>query len=64
MYEGAVTCVRTQGGLSKDFLITVGLHQGSALSPYLFALIMEVMTGHIQVEVYVSGTGKKKPMIF
>ncbi|PKA52309.1 integrator complex subunit 11 [Apostasia shenzhenica] len=51
MYEGAVTSVRTQGGLTKDFPITVGLHQGSSLSPYLFALIMEVMTGHIQDEV-------------
>ncbi|PKA65711.1 integrator complex subunit 11 [Apostasia shenzhenica] len=47
MYEGAVTCVRTQGGLTKDFPITVGLYQGSALSLYLFALIMEVMTRHI-----------------
>ncbi|PKA47146.1 ubiquitin-protein ligase E3 C [Apostasia shenzhenica] len=51
MYEGPVTCVRTQGGLTKDFSITVGLHQGSALSPYLFALIMKVMTGYIQDEV-------------
>ncbi|PKA65631.1 ubiquitin-protein ligase E3 C [Apostasia shenzhenica] len=51
MYEGVVTCVRTQEGLTKDFFITVGLHQGSALSPYLFALIMEVMTEHIQDEV-------------
>ncbi|PKA57161.1 ataxia telangiectasia mutated family protein [Apostasia shenzhenica] len=51
MYEGAVTSVRTQGGLTKDFSITVGLHQGSTLSSYLFALIVEVMTGHIQDEV-------------
>ncbi|PKA54698.1 hypothetical protein AXF42_Ash000533 [Apostasia shenzhenica] len=51
MYEGVVTSVKTQGGLTKYFPITVGLHQGSALNPYLFALIMEVMTGHIQDEV-------------
>ncbi|PKA63279.1 ubiquitin-protein ligase E3 C [Apostasia shenzhenica] len=51
MYEEVVTCVRTQGGLTKNFSITVGLHQGSALSPYPFALIMKVMTEHIQDEV-------------
>ncbi|PKA54309.1 hypothetical protein AXF42_Ash000142 [Apostasia shenzhenica] len=26
MYEGAITCVRIQGGLTKDFPITVGLY--------------------------------------
>ncbi|PKA46666.1 hypothetical protein AXF42_Ash021762 [Apostasia shenzhenica] len=51
MYKRVVTCVWTQGGLTKDFSITVGLHQSSALSSYPFALIMEVMSGHIQDEV-------------
>ncbi|KAL0919445.1 hypothetical protein M5K25_011539 [Dendrobium thyrsiflorum] len=45
---GAVTCVQTQGGLTKYFPISVGLHQGSALSPYLFALVMDVLTRHLQ----------------
>ncbi|KAL0905238.1 hypothetical protein M5K25_027429 [Dendrobium thyrsiflorum] len=48
MYAGAVTCVQTQGGLTKYFPISVGLHQGSALSPYLFALVMDVLTRHLQ----------------
>ncbi|XP_070054188.1 uncharacterized protein [Nicotiana tomentosiformis] len=29
----------------------MGFHQGSALSPFLFALALEVMTCHIQGEV-------------
>nr|XP_009758699.1 PREDICTED: uncharacterized protein LOC104211354 [Nicotiana sylvestris] len=29
----------------------MGLHQGSALSPFLFALTMDALTRHIQVEV-------------
>ena len=29
---------------TKDFPVKVGLHQGSALSPFLFAIIMERLT--------------------
>lgn len=29
----------------------MGLHQGSTLSPLLFALVMDVLTRHIQGEV-------------
>jgi len=48
MYEGVSTSVRTQGGDTEDFSITIGLHQGSTLSPYLFALVLDVLTEHIQ----------------
>ncbi|KAH1210522.1 LINE-1 retrotransposable element ORF2 protein [Glycine max] len=48
MYDRVSTSVRTQGGESDDFPITIGLHQGSTLSPYLFTLIMDVLTEQIQ----------------
>jgi len=32
--------VRTCGGITSDFSITIRLHQGSALSPFLFAIVM------------------------
>ena len=48
MYEGASTSVRTQDGDTGDFPITIGLHQGSTLSPYLFTLVLDVLTEHIQ----------------
>jgi len=48
MYEGASTSVRTQDGDTVDFPITIGLHQGSTLSPYLFTLVLDVLTEHIQ----------------
>ena len=51
MYEGAKTAVRTHEGQTESFPITVGLHQGSSLSPYLFALVMDELTGHIQDDI-------------
>ncbi|KAH1208130.1 Secretory carrier-associated membrane protein 3 [Glycine max] len=48
MYDRVSTSVRTQGGESDDFPITIGLHQGSTLSPYLFTLILDVLTKQIQ----------------
>ncbi|XP_026378857.1 uncharacterized protein LOC113273333 [Papaver somniferum] len=44
MYEGDVTGVWTCDGVSSDFLIKIGQHQGSTLSPYLFALVMDQLT--------------------
>ena len=51
MYDGAKTKVRTVGGDSEHFPVVMGLHQGSALSPFLFALVMDALTHHIQGEV-------------
>ena len=34
MYEGGRTRVRTPGGVSDDFAVSLGLHQGSALGPF------------------------------
>ena len=51
MYHGAETRVRTCRGDTEPFKITMGLHQDSALSPYLFALVMDELTKHIQTEV-------------
>ncbi|KAL5130219.1 THO complex subunit 4A [Glycine soja] len=48
MYDRVSTSVRTQGGESDDFPITIGLHQGSTISPYLFTLILDVLTEQIQ----------------
>jgi hypothetical protein len=47
MYDNVGTSVRTSDGGTNDFLINIGLHQGSALSPYLFALVMDEVTRDI-----------------
>jgi len=51
MYEGRRTRVRTPGGISDDFAFSMGLHQDSALSPFLFTLVLDELTRGIQDEV-------------
>jgi hypothetical protein len=47
MYDNIVISVRTSDGDTNDFLINIRLHQGSVLSPYLFALVMDEVTRDI-----------------
>ena len=42
------TTVRSAVGLTEEFKVGVGLHQGSALSPFLFAIIMDKLTEDIR----------------
>ncbi|XP_070005980.1 uncharacterized protein [Nicotiana sylvestris] len=56
MYDGAKSNVRTMGGDSEHFPVVMGLHQGSALSPFLFALVIDALTHHIQEDVSWSKT--------
>ena len=38
LYHGAKMKVRVGSELSEEFLVRVGVHQGSVLSPLLFAI--------------------------
>ena len=51
MYTGAKTVVRTVYGNSKGFEVKgpVGMHQGSALSPLLFMIVMEAIFREFRV---------------
>jgi hypothetical protein len=51
MYDNVVTSVRTSAGDTDDFPIKIRLHQGLALSPYLFDLVMDEVTGDIQGDI-------------
>jgi len=51
MYEGATTIVRTVGGDIRDFPISVRLHQGSTVSPYLFTLVLDELMKYIQESI-------------
>ena len=42
--------MKCTAGEMEDFKVTVGLHQGSALSPLLFAIMKDCLTKEIQGE--------------
>ena len=51
MNDEAEARVRTVRGDSENFLVEIGLLQGSILNPFLFALVMNELTWSIQDEV-------------
>ena len=51
MYDGVVANVRTYEGITSDFYITIGLHHESALSPFLFTIVMDELTRAIQDKI-------------
>ncbi|KAK3570792.1 hypothetical protein QTP86_026343 [Hemibagrus guttatus] len=50
MYEGSRTVVRYAVGQTEEFKVEVGLHQGSALSPFLFAIVMDQLSEEVRQE--------------
>ena len=50
VYEETKTMVRCAVGTTESFKVKVGLHQGSVLSPFLFAVIMDRLTDEIRRE--------------
>ena len=44
MYKCSTTRVSTSAGETESIQVEVGLHQGSALSPLLFIIIMDVIS--------------------
>ncbi|KAK3508104.1 hypothetical protein QTP70_014279 [Hemibagrus guttatus] len=50
MYERSRTVVRCAVGETEEFNVEVGLHQGSALSPCLFAIVMGQLSEEVRQE--------------
>ncbi|KAK3575126.1 hypothetical protein QTP86_020810, partial [Hemibagrus guttatus] len=50
MYERSRTVVRCAVSQTEEFKVEVGLHQGSALSPFLFAVVMDQLSEEVRQE--------------
>ena len=50
MYESFKTMVKCVVGVIEEFKVEVGMHQGSALSPILFAMVMDRLTDEVRRE--------------
>ncbi|KAK3528845.1 hypothetical protein QTP70_011768 [Hemibagrus guttatus] len=50
MYERSRTVVRCAVGQTEEFKVEVGLHQGSALSPFLFEMVMDQLSEEVRQE--------------
>ncbi|KAK3510979.1 hypothetical protein QTP70_027789 [Hemibagrus guttatus] len=50
MYERSRTVVMCAVGQTEEFKVEVGLHQGSALSPFLFAIVMDQLSEEVRQE--------------
>src|SRR5664279_3193076 len=44
MYEDATTAVKVNGRVSNAFVVRVGVHQGSVLSPLLFIIVLKALS--------------------
>ena len=51
MYWVCKTVVRSAVGESNSFGVEVGLHQGPALTQYLFLLLMDVLTEDVRKDI-------------
>ena len=51
MYRGATTRVKTKRGMSEHFEVGIGLHQGSALSPFLFIMLVDTISQDVRTEL-------------
>jgi len=51
MYEGSITSVKSICEETENFRVRVGVHQGSALSSYLFSVVIDEITKGVQGEV-------------
>ena len=49
MYRKVRSFVRVHGTFSNNFLVQVGLHQGTMLSPLLFTIVPEALSREIRL---------------
>ena len=53
LYKGVITSVWAESGLSQEFFVKVSVHQGTVLSPLLFAIVADAKEGLMDKILYV-----------
>ena len=48
MYKNVGSCVRVYKGVSDEFDVKFGVHQGSVLSPLLFIILLDALSREIR----------------
>ena len=51
MYRGATTRVKSNRGISEQFEVGIGLHQSSALSPFLFIMLVDTISQDVRTDL-------------
>ena len=51
MYQGATTRVKLMRGISEQFEVGIGLHQCSALSPFLFIMLVDTISQDVRTDL-------------
>ena len=55
IYSNCESCVINNGHISRFFFLERGLHQGCPLSPYLFVLVVELLSREIRNDNKIKG---------
>ena len=50
-YFDAKTAIKVGDGVSDEFSVKVGVHQGSVLSPLLFIIVMQAVAKHVAADL-------------
>ena len=51
MYKGATTCEKSKRGTGEHFEVGIGIHHGSALSPFLIIMLVDTMSQDARSEL-------------
>ena len=51
MYKGTKGRVLFGSGMSEEFSMNIGLRQGSSLSPFMFIMVMELVSRKVSLRV-------------
>ena len=51
MYQGDTTRVKSKRGISEQFEVGIGFHQGSALSPFLCIMLIDALSQDVRTEL-------------